>query len=135
MNDLLVKALNVALEARSWAEYEADKIGDMNDGLSGWCAIASAELHNRLRKVGIPAHIHMAQLDNSCHVFVVVDDHVVDVTASQFHKFKNETVLVKHHRELESHWFYSTRHVFNSAKALRKHQIKENWDKDQIAYG
>ena len=136
MNTLLLKAREVALETRAWAEWEADSADSRSEDLNGWCAIASGELHKRLEKVGIKAEIHMARTEEcSCHVFVVVDDHVVDVTATQFHLFRGEHVLIKHQRELDHHWFYLTEQVFKSAKELRRHQIKTDWDKAQIAYG
>lgn len=136
MNELLVRVHEIALRVRAWAEESAEKRGGDDDGrLTGWCAIASAELHTRLQRANIPAEIHLSNVGISCHVYVVVDDHVVDVTASQFPAFKNETVLIKHQRELEKHWFYSNSEIFNSAKALRKNQIKVGWVKHQIAYG
>lgn len=135
MDARFAKVHEIALEARSWVEYEADKINDGDNGLSGWCAIASGELHKRLRRAGIGAEIHMAQVNSSCHVFVVVDDYVVDITATQFYHFRSETVLIKHVRELAHHWFYRAVDVFMSAKELRRNQIKGGWEKAQICYG
>lgn len=125
--------LAVATDVRYWAEGRSD-----NNDLNGWCAIASAELFRQLQKEEIPAEIHysLCHLDGqSCHVYLVVDDHVVDVTATQFTEFRDKPVLIMHSREAEAYDFYVAKEIFNSAEALRIYQKKHRWVSDQIAYG
>lgn len=120
-----------AMEVRYWAEAQAEY-----DDLNGWCAKASAELHRRLAKKGIVAEIHMWywEEDESAHVYCVVDDHVVDVTATQFRQFRNVPVNIMHCREAEVYDFYQTKEVFECADKLRKFQKKTRWPAEQVAF-
>lgn len=125
--------VSLAEEVRQWAERRA-RPGD--EDLNGWCAKASAQLFRTLQEKNIPAEIHMWSWhnDESAHVFVVVEDHVVDVTATQFGPFRNKPIVIMHKREAEAHEFYRTERVFASADELRKHQKKTRWPNDQVAY-
>jgi hypothetical protein len=134
MNDKLAKVYSVALEVRAWAEEASEKSGNTVIDLNGWCAIASAELHNRLKRVGIDSELHMAMEHIGCHVFVVVDDYIVDVTATQFKEFRNETIVMRHNKELMDYWFYQSSEAFPSSKSLRRFQRREQWPMEQIAY-
>ena len=125
--------LAIATDVRYWAEGRS-----RNDDLEGWCAIASAELFRRLKREEIPAEIHycMDQKDlQSCHVYLVVDDYVVDVTATQFTQFRDKPVVIMHSREAEVYDFYNTNMVFRSAEDLRAYQKKLRWPADQVAFG
>jgi len=125
--------LAVATDVRYWAEGRS-----RNDDLNGWCAIASAELFRQLQKEEIPAEIHYS-LDRhdgeSCHVYLVVDDHVVDVTATQFKQLRDKPVVIMHSREAEAYDFYNADEVFHSVEDLRAYQKKHRWPAEQIAYG
>jgi hypothetical protein len=123
----------VATQVRYWAEGKAQ--GKSRE-LDGWCAIASAHLFNELKKLGIECEIHAwVHKSGEAHVYVVVDDHVIDVTATQFREFRNTPVVMMHQREAEQHEFYQTVSVFHSVEDLRKWQQKGRWPKHQIAYG
>lgn len=122
-----------AADVRHWAEEQAAR-GHLDD-LNGWCARASAELHRRLTRRGIPAEIHMWtwELDASAHVYVVVEDHVLDVTASQFKQFRHQRVVLLHVREAEAYEFYRSVDIFKCADSLRRQQKKDLWPQDQVA--
>ena len=122
-----------AMDVRHWAEEKAT-FGE-HDDLNGWCAIASAELHRRLKREGIDSEIHMWMwdLDESAHVYCVVDDHVVDVTASQFKQFRKQRVVLMHCREAEVYDFYQSKEVFKCADSLRRQQKKDRWPAAQVA--
>ena len=132
MNRKLARVHEIALEVRSWCEKEADKAG-RPDSLMGYCAIASAELFRRLEKVGIFAEIHMQNGGWGSHVYLVVDDHVVDVTATQFSQFSGTPVVIIHYKEAEQHDFYQSNEIFGTPKDLRKFQAKTKWPNNQIA--
>jgi hypothetical protein len=66
-------------------------------------------------------------------VFVVVDDHVIDITATQFTEFKDIPVLIMHHREAQVYKFYNTTHVIEDDRKLVKLQKRQGWRFDQIA--
>jgi hypothetical protein len=125
--------LAIATDVRYWAEGRST-----NDDLNGWCAIASAELFRQLQKEEIPAEIHysLCRLDGeSCHVYLLVDDHVVDVTATQFKQLRDKPVVIMHSREAEAYDFYNADEVFYSVEDLRAYQRKHRWPAEQIAYG
>jgi hypothetical protein len=127
---------NIASDVRHWVEAQAyaktlDEVHDLN----GYCAIAAAELHRRLVSEGIRNELHMVVLDcGSSHCFVVVNDHVVDVTATQFGPFRGQPIVVLHQKEAEAFWFYRTSEIFYSSKQLRKSQQRTGWPVHQIAY-
>lgn len=121
----------IALGVRQWAENKAD---EWNQDLTGWCAIASARLHTEMVKAGFIGELHMSSNRCGAHVFVVFEDHVIDVTATQF-DFTNEPIFIRHHREAEgiSKWFI-TAETYRDAKTLRKAQVKDGWPQEQIVY-
>ena len=123
----------IALDVRHWAEEQAT-FGE-HDDLNGWCAKASAELHRRLTKAGIASEIHMWtwEQDESAHVYVVVEDHVVDVTASQFKQFRKQRVVLMHCREAEVFDFYQSKEIFKCADSLRRQQKRDRWPSNQVA--
>ena len=122
----------VATQVRYWAESRAPK---EDHRLDGWCAIASARLFSELDKQGIKSEIHVwVAPSGEAHVYVVVDDHVVDVTATQFREFRSSFVVIIHQREAEQYEFYRTVEVFHSVKDLRKWQKKGRWPARQMAY-
>ena len=122
----------IATETRAWVQAKADKSDYHADDLNCWCAIASGELHKRLVKAGIDSKIHMWN-DWGCHCYCVVEDHVVDVTATQFKPYRDVPVLILHCKEAY-HEFHQGSLVFDSARALRTHQKNTRWPSQQIAY-
>ncbi len=128
--------LHIAKEVRAWAEDHAAEKGWKED-LCGMCAIASGELQKRLAVVGIAAEIHVWTSEEdgwTSHVYVVVDDHVVDVTATQFREMKQHPVYIVHKREAEVHEWYRGQHQFESSKELVRWQRRKQWHQQQIAY-
>jgi hypothetical protein len=124
----------IAMDVRLWAEARATF--GKNDDLNGFCAIASAELHKRLAAAGIASEIHLWywDQDESAHVYCVVDDHVVDVTATQFREFRDEPLVIMHTREAEVYTYYQTKEVFKDAASLRRMQKRTKWPADQVAF-
>jgi len=132
-SNLLSTVLSIATDVRYWAEGRAS-----NDceNLRGWCARASAELFKQLTMEGIKAEIHAwtCGVTDAAHVFVVVEDHVVDVTATQFWQFSESPVVVLHQREAEAHEFYQTVASIKSVQELLVWQKKSHWPGDQMAF-
>jgi hypothetical protein len=123
----------IATDVRYWAEGRASS---PYSKLDGWCARASAELFKQLKEEDIDASIHVWNENTGeiAHVFVVVDDHVVDVTATQFPEFEDKPVVILHQREAEAYEFYQTKHVFHSVQELLKYQKKSRWPASQMAF-
>jgi hypothetical protein len=128
--ELKTKVLPIAKKVREWTERRANRANYNQHNLCGWCAISAAQLFRELRREGIPAEIHYV----SGHCFVVVDDYVVDVTATQFMKFEGVEINILHHKEAQEYWYYETEKTFDSPTKLREHQIKNRWPNREICY-
>lgn len=115
---------------RYWAE---SKVKDFEKDLNGWCGICSAELWYQLKDFGIDAEIRMGSDEDGSHIYLVVDDHIVDVTATQFSEFSDVPILIMHERQAQ-HWFHESSDFFFSPLALRKMQVSNRWPLSQIAY-
>jgi len=124
------QVLAIARAVRPWAEQRDIGLGR---GLCGMCARASAELWYRLDAAGIPAGIRVHDSGPMSHVFVVVDDWVVDVTATQFDQFRNHPIVMLHTREAESYTFYQADAEFDTARDLIRYQEFTSWPRSQIA--
>lgn len=125
----------IASGTRLWVEGKATRSDYHPDSLMGWCAIAAAELHKRLIAAGIDSKIHMWDSGcGSCHCYCVVDDHVVDVTATQFPMFRNEPLVIMHCRLAGAYEMYRGTNVFADAQELRRFQKRECWPSRQLAY-
>ena len=127
------KVITIARNARAWAEQKAHELNQAYNvpALSCWCAIASGKLHTDLIAADIPAVIGLSESEGA-HAYVVVDDHVVDITATQFGI--KEKVFVRHLKEADRYWWYKEPMFFNSSSDLRKYQQHRRWPRSQIAY-
>jgi hypothetical protein len=128
--DLRTRVYAIAKKVRSWTQQKADRANYNAHNLCGWCAISSAELHTQLSQENINSELHYV----GGHCFVVVDDYIVDVTATQFANFEDKEINIIHLKEADEFWYYQTSSVFSDAKALQRHQIKQKWPKRQLCY-
>jgi|2_EtaG_2_1085320.scaffolds.fasta_scaffold03003_7 hypothetical protein len=89
MKDDLTKIHALAIETRQWAEkFRKQHKDQFKRNLSGMCAVASAYLFKKLKDEGFYPKIGYARKDMTGHVFVICNDLVIDVTASQYGKRK-----------------------------------------------
>ena len=128
--ELRAKIIPVAKSVRKWTQEKAKRANYHPDTLCGWCAISAAHLFRELSKVQVKAELHYAP----GHCFVVVNDYVVDVTATQFDEFKNKEIVIMHLKEAEQFSYYISSAIFNTPTELRDHQFRQKWPKRQIAY-
>lgn len=125
----------IAFGTRLWVQQRADRSGYNADSLQGWCAIGSAELCRRLNVEGIAAQIHMWVSDwGECHCFCVVEDHVVDITATQFREFSNKEVVIMPMLEAFEYEMYRGTEVFGCSAELRRYQKRNRWPSCQVCY-
>lgn len=124
-----------ARRIRAWCEAENAGQGhpSRTKSLAGWCAIASARLWKELVAVGVNAEICMALNGSSAHVFLVIEDHVVDVTATQFQAFRDQKLNIMHVKEAEQYWYYRPIKVFQTPDKLREDQVTTGWPASQTA--
>lgn len=119
----------LAVIVRRWAERRA-----WDDELCGMCARASAQLWRRLRRAGIKAMLGYAERHRNrspCHVFVLCDGLVVDVTATQFGR--DQIVIRRAGAAKQEAWFWRARHTFSDPIALNDHQVALGWPPEQRA--
>jgi len=135
------RVATIAADVRNKIQSKADNSEQYTHGdetvssLCGWCAIAAATLFDALKRGGISATIQMWVAESKeAHVYVEVEDHVVDITATQYREFSSQEVVILHSREAEVYPFYNPTYSFTSPESLRKHQQKTKWPHDQIAY-
>lgn len=125
---------NLARKVRAWCEAENVKLETpKNKNLCGWCAIATARLWKELNAQGVKGQIHLSLSGPCAHVFLVVDDHIVDVTATQFPQFRNEKLVILHEKEAEGYWFYKAEKKFDNTDKLREDQVASGWPACQTA--
>jgi len=125
---------SIMSEIREWAEHIDQLSPYPTNDLGGMCAIASGRLWQKLMQAGINAEIHLCECDWYAHVYVVVDDYVLDVTATQFKEFRNQSILYIHKKEAEAYEFFNTTQVFKHIRELIAYQKKLRWPIDQRAY-
>lgn len=131
--NLLVRG--IASQVRQWCEERDQLEKEPTGNLGGWCAIAAGHLWSELKRKGIEAEIRLAHCNFYAHCFVVVEDHIVDITASQFREFRDAAVVLIHEREAAIYEFYSRDvNTFRDARELRKFQKKARWPEHQICY-
>ncbi|MEM4258081.1 MAG: hypothetical protein QXL17_02880 [Candidatus Thermoplasmatota archaeon] len=130
----------VAKKTRKWAESYSFR--RFPSDLGGMCAIAAAELHTRLKKIGINSTIAVME-DWYSHCFVLYGAYVIDVTATQFGI--TTPVLVEEHKKMEHKkiqqietftdygfpWRVSRK--FTTVEGLKNYQKRSGWPPDQIA--
>lgn len=128
--ELRKRVYAIAKRVRIWTQQKADDTNFNAHNLCGWCAISAAELHRQLNRERINAELHYV----GGHCFAVVEDYVVDVTATQFEEFEDVEINIIHLKEADEFWYYNSAKVFSDPMDLRKHQLKEKWPKKQICY-
>jgi len=71
------------------------------------------------------------------HIYLVVDDYIVDVTATQFAKYRSKTLLIMHEREADQ-WYHGSQGAdtdcFNTPEELRLLQKRWRWPASQIVF-
>lgn len=125
------KFYKIVLQVRKYFDENHESYG-VDEDLMGLCAIASAKLFIELKKHGYNPQI----AENTCHCFLVVNDHIVDITAGQFDKqrrivIKHLSKRIKKLNHVEYYW--EVEKLFDSVKDLRTYQFEMRWPNCQIA--
>lgn len=112
---------DIARQAREWADENAK--GHFSSDLCEFCGIASVNLFLLLKKYGFSPKIAVSH----CHAFVICDDYIVDVTASQFGE--PDICVLKLHKVCEDYW--DVEETFQNVDDFMKEQVA--WPKLQRA--
>lgn len=123
------KVIQIATQTRKWAEKHDYAF---NTDLKGMCAIASVELFKRLKNENFNPQLKVAIHGIGSHVFVVIDNFIIDITATQFGHSKK--VVIKNKKEFTIiNWYWRSNKTFKTHKNLIKFQQKTGWSKNQTA--
>lgn len=122
------KIRKIAGEAREWAERKQRKYQFFfRADLCGMCAKASGYLFELLRKEGIKAKLAI----NDQHCFILVDDFIVDITATQFGRDKIYIIpLDEAEKQSYNHWRVKT--TFENLDDIWSYQKAEGWAEHQM---
>jgi len=145
--DKLVAIKKIAQDTRRWAMRNRHKVY-VNNNLSGMCAIASGELHRRLTKAGFDSTIALRDIEDDGHAFVICEQMIIDVTATQFSFMYVEKdgkwQLVEHKRKPveitplvpkdQRPTFWQEDAQYKTVDHLIDSQHNSGWPPDQIAW-
>lgn len=112
------------MEHPDWLSYD--------DRLGGMCAIASSHLWFLFQDAGFKPQIALSQNSwNGAHVFVILDNEMWDVTASQFGAKVPDIVCMPAEEAAKARWYWKPLKTFNTPAELRQDQIETGWPSDQ----
>ena len=131
---LEIQIRTVARTVRQWCEERDNAQPCPTGDLEGWCAIAAVNVWLLLHKQGITSDIHYWENALGFHAYNVVEDFVVDVTATQFSQYRNQPIVIIHKRLAEVNMFHQTSHIFDTAKDLIAYQRKIKVVSEQQAF-
>lgn len=124
---MLKTLYHIANSTRLWVEQQCEE----NSDLMGMCAVASCELFNRLQERNISPTLHIAIHDYEAHVFVVAENYIIDVTATQFGV--TDKIVVRPNQNFTIlNWYWRSSRTFNSVAELIQYQQQTHWPNDQI---
>lgn len=102
--------------------------------LEGYCSLASAELFTQLKKHGYSPVLHLRNTEYTGRVFIEVDDHVLDITATQFdgNWSSYSPVMFIDIQEKEEYHFWQDSRQYNTLEDLKSELKNTDWPEDQI---
>lgn len=99
------------------------------DTLYGFCAIASADLFVHLIDSGYMPVLHVSEMKDEFHVFVSVENHILDITASQFGDAP-VVVIDKEKALVRDYWCID--YTFNDLNELHQYLKNVEWNEDYL---
>ena len=89
----------------------------LDDDFTGCCGIASVWLKKVLRKQGIKSKLVVSKLGGTkwdgCHVYLIVGDYLVDITATQFNK---KPIVIKPLKNAKEYFWDKPKEIKNPGK-------------------
>lgn len=120
-----------ALDVREWTEdYQKNSPHASRywDGCGGLCAIASVKLMEQLAVLNIKAKF----VANSSHCFLLVDDHIVDITATQFQRGHRPIVIwPKDSPHAQEQYFWKQNYICENLEQVDLLLKERGWPKHQ----
>lgn len=125
------KLVSICQKVRKKVEKLSRKVDFSDKSLSCLCGVASGYLFLALQKAGIKAKIAVSEI----HAFLLVEDQIVDITASQFGK--EDICIIDAKTAIEDFWeiefvFKTLRGFINHQREWPTEQRYENYEQDRI---
>lgn len=130
------RILEIAENVRYWAESFAED-NDFDSDLCGMCAIASGQLFFKLKRAGFDPVLRIWYENGKkgeAHVYLMVEDYVLDVTATQFLDFSNQPIVFMHEAEACVYPYYNHTREYKTVQGLREHQRGARWPASQTTF-
>lgn len=132
------KIKEIAQQSRQWAEEYA-KIDNnvFSSKLDCMCAISSSYLSFLLTKAGINNQIAIYEGIGFAHCFVITDNYLIDITATQFKysftsfDINNVEIKLLDQIDLEKNEYWEISKTFLNPHDLLKYQIHNGWPIEQ----
>ena len=121
---------NIAKEARDWTENFAQLYPRYySSDLDGLCAIGTSYLSSLLTKNNIPHKIAIYEEEDSGHCFIVCDKKIIDITATQFSKFKLDSIEIRNLEDIDcdKHPIWNITKLVDDPKKLLTYQKRSGW--------
>lgn len=97
----IAKKVRKTLEIFACSHDSVDEDYHKDEELGAMCLVASAFLAQLLTKHGYYVKIQELQFGGMSHCFAVVNDHAIDLTATQFLNYKKKVVIRPFRRYLD----------------------------------
>lgn len=124
----MIKKINkIAKEIRQnlFEEFKLDK----NNNLCGFCGIASAKLFQKLKDVNIKTEICLSMMQDGDHCFLLFENFIVDITASQFSlDFQKKFIF----SDTKNHPYWKIKKKFKTVNGFKKYQERTGWPEEQV---
>jgi hypothetical protein len=132
-------ALSIARKNRAWLKRHAGRKGSYPSvypkDLACGCAIVSVRLLKSLKLKGFK---DVSIVGNSSHCFLILEDHVLDVTATQFSPFEDTPVLFMKMEDLQElcksnrkNFWWEIETQVTTPREFLKWQKQVRWAEDQ----
>jgi len=107
--------MQIARAVRREGEAVHKDWGDEDSDLGGWCAHSSNLLFQELLRRGIQAKL----VWNGLHCFVTYGPYIVDITATQFGKYKKVELRPRQSKNKKTDWWNEDHRVSNEKQYNR----------------
>lgn len=123
------KIMQIAIDARNHFLSIKDKY-NTDDKLSCMCAIASNYLFLKLKKYGINSSIYCVALKKYSHCFLMIEDYILDITASQFGE--DPIIYDKFSYLIREYWDIRNAKSFDQSEDFIEYLKTNSWSRSQI---
>jgi hypothetical protein len=133
VSEALLKINKAAMFGRSW--IEENLISKFEWDFCGACAWASTYIQHRLLQEGIAARVAISKFEGGHHAFVLTDQHLIDVTATQFSPYVTSylpEVIVMERRKTREFFWENVIALLKTPNEVVEYTKRQVWPESQI---